>query len=61
MAYQANGLTYVGLSSHRGPSEWHIRMHGAFKVPYDTLGIRRDDKYQRPSLRKNHGKENRQF
>ena len=24
-------------------TEWHIRMHGAFKVPYDTLGIRRTD------------------
>ena len=44
MVYQANWLTYANLSSHRlSEIEWHIRMHGAFKVPYDRLGIRRTD------------------
>ena len=44
VVYQANWVTHADLSSHRGSeTEWHIRMHGAFQVPYDTLGIRRAD------------------
>ena len=25
-------------------TEWHIRMHGAFEVPHDTLGIKHTDR-----------------
>ena len=24
-------------------TEWHLRMHGAFKIPHDSLGIKRTD------------------
>ena len=39
---QANGLTCAVLRKPLGSeNEWQIRIHGAFKIPHDTLGITR--------------------
>ena len=39
---QASGLTCAVLRKPPGSeNEWQIRMHGAFTIPHDTLGITR--------------------
>ena len=32
-------------------TEWHIRMHGAFEIPHETLGIKRTDQSSHHEVR----------
>ena len=59
-----NGLMCVGLKPTGSENEWQVRMHGAFAIPYDTLGhflhvntrlvdrVSPEDKHRLPILRK---------
>ena len=42
-ACQVNVRTCAGSLNYRALREWQVRMHGAFTIPFDMLGIRHID------------------